>query len=81
MVCLFAGLCLAVPAHEEYLKFGYTSFGLANSTVFEGADMSTISQTAHQLIRRGIVSPTTHELKINTIAFGVPAFLVFSVRM
>jgi hypothetical protein len=36
---------------------------------------------AHQIVSRGIVSPTNAELLHNTIAFGVPALIAFVLRM
>ena len=40
-----------------------------------------ISSGAHQLVSRGIVSPSNSELLHNTIAFVVPALFAFILRM
>ncbi len=40
-----------------------------------------IEYGAHQLVSRGIVSPSNAELLHNTIAFGVVAWLAFLLRV
>jgi hypothetical protein len=41
----------------------------------------TVDYGAHQLVSRGIVSPSNAELLHNTIAFGVFAWLAFILRV
>lgn len=48
------------------------------------AAMSTSSVGAaipHALVARGVTSPSNSELLHNTVAFGVPAGLLFMLRM
>jgi len=76
MVLIFYFLVLTVMGYPA-LKFSGSIFGFIES----GDDLPALASTAHHLVRRGIVSPSNWELKINAIAFGVPAVLCFTVRM
>lgn len=52
------------------------SFGLV-----EASPLVTASQQAKKLMSRGIVSPSTTELMVNTIGFGIFAVICFCMRV